>query len=163
MESNHRTPGNLSGFVQAKLRNLRNGRSLVQRFNSSESVEVLSAERRTLEFSYKDRDTYVFFDTETNESIELAEVLIGESKDYLVPDGQVDVLFVDDQPVTVELPGNVTLRVTEASDGVRGDTGGNAQKTVVCETGLVVSVPLFVKQGDSIRVSTSDGSYQSRA
>ncbi len=163
METQHRTPGNLRAFVQAKLRNLKNGRSLDQRFNSTEPMEVLSTDRRTLEYSYADRDNYAFMDPNNFETIELSISMLGEARNYLVPNGKVEVLFVDEQPVTVDLPSSAALKVTEAAEGIRGDTASNVQKPVTCETGLVVQVPLFIKMGDVIRVSTADGSYLGRA
>ncbi|MDD2762476.1 MAG: elongation factor P [Opitutaceae bacterium] len=163
METQHRTPGNLRAFVQAKLRNLKNGRSLDQRFNSTETMDVLTTDRRTLEFSYANRDNFAFIDPNNYETVELSIAMIGDAKNYLVANGKVEVLFVDDHPVTVDLPSAVTLKVTDAPEGIRGDTASNVQKTVTCETGLVVSVPLFIKNGDVIRVSTADGGYLGRA
>ncbi len=163
METQHRTPGNLRAFVQAKLRNLKNGRSLDQRFNSTESMEVLSTDRKTLEFSYADRDTYAFIDPQSFEQIELGEALVGEAKNYLVSNGKVEVLFVDDKPITIELPSAVSLKITKSADGIRGDTASNVQKPATLETGLVIQVPLFIKEGDTVRVSTADGSYLGRA
>jgi elongation factor P len=163
METQHRTPGNLRAFVQVKMRNLQYGKSLDQRFNSSDTIEVLQTERKTLEFSYKDRDTYAFMDPETYETIELPEQLIGETKNFLVANGKADVLYVDGRPITIELPSSVVLKVTESADGIKGDTASNVQKRAVLETGLVVQVPLFIKEGESLKISTSDGSYMGRA
>ncbi|MDE3084516.1 MAG: elongation factor P [Verrucomicrobiota bacterium] len=163
METQHRTPGNLRAFVQAKLRNLKNGRSFDQRFNSTESMDVLSTDRKTLEFSYSDRETYAFIDPNSFEQIELNEALIGEAKNYLVANGKVEVLFVDDRPITVELPSAVSLKVVESAEGIRGDTASNVQKRAKLETGLIIQVPLFVKEGEIVRVSTADGSYLGRA
>ena len=117
METQHRTPGNLRAFVQAKLRNLRNGRSLDQRFNSTETMEVLNTDRRTLEFSYADRENFAFMDPQSYETVELSAAMIGEAKYYLVANGKVEVLFVDDRPVTVDLPSAATLKVTDAPEG----------------------------------------------
>jgi elongation factor P len=163
METQHRTPGNLRAFVQAKLRNLKSGRSFEQRFNSSESMDVLPTDRRTLEFSYADRDSYAFIDPSTFEQIELAATLIGEAKNYLVANGKVDVLFVEDKALTIDLPSAVTLKIVDSADGIRGDTASNVQKPAKLETGLTIQVPLFVKAGELIRVSTADGSYLGRA
>jgi elongation factor P len=163
METQHRTPGNLRAFVQAKLRNLRNGRSLDQRFNSTESIEVLNTDRRTLEFSYADRENFAFIDPHSYETVELSAAMIGEAKHYLVANGTVEVLFIDGRAITVELPSSATLKVSDAPEGIRGDTASNVQKSVTCETGLVVQVPLFIKTGDVIRVSTADGGYLGRA
>jgi elongation factor P len=163
METQHRTPGNLRAFVQMKMRNLRYGKSLDQRFNSTDTVEVLPTEHKTLEFSYVDRDSFAFMDPETYESVELPATLIGDAKNYLVPNGKVDVLYVDEKPLTIELPSSVILKISESADGVKGDTASNVQKPAKMETGLIVNVPLFIKEGELIKVSTSDGSYMGRA
>ena len=163
MEVMHRTPGNLRAFVQAKLRNLRTGRSGDQRFNSTEPVELLTTDRQTLELSYIERDTYCFMNPTTYEQFELNETLIGDAKNYIVPNGTVEVLFVDDVPVTVSLPSSVTLKIVESADGVKGDTASNVQKPAKLETGLVVQVPLFIKEGETIKVSTDNGTYMGRA
>jgi elongation factor P len=163
METQHRTPGNLRAFVQVKMRNLRYGKSLEQRFNSPDPVEVLPTDRRTLEFSYADRDTFSFMDPETFETFELTATMIGDAKNYLVAGGKAEVLFINENPVTIDLPSAVTLKITESADGVKGDTASNVQKPAVCETGLVIQVPLFIKEGEIVRVSTLDGSYMGRA
>jgi elongation factor P len=163
METQHRTPGNLRAFVQVKMRNLRYGKSLEQRFNSPDPVEVLPTDRRTLEFSYADRDTYTFMDPETFESFELSAAMIGDAKNYLVPNGKAEVLFINDAPVTIDLPSTVTLKVVESAEGIKGDTASNVQKPAKCETGLMIQVPLFIKEGELVRVSTIDGSYLGRA
>ncbi len=163
METQHRTPGNLRAFVQMKMRNLRYGKSLDQRFNSTDTVEVLSTDKRMLEFSYADRDTYAFIDPESYETVELTANLVGEAKNYLTANGKVEVLFVDDKPITIDLPSAVALKITESADGIKGDTASNVQKPAKLETGLVIQVPLFVKEGEIVRVSTADGSYLGRA
>ncbi|HEU5079651.1 MAG TPA: elongation factor P [Opitutaceae bacterium] len=163
METQHRTPGNLRAFVQMKMRNLRYGKSLDQRFNSTDTVEVLSTDKRTLEFSYADRDTFAFMDPESFETVELSANLVGDAKNYLTANGKVEVLFVDEKPITIDLPSAVTLKVIESAEGIKGDTASNVQKPATLETGLVVQVPLFVKEGELIRVSTADGSYLGRA
>jgi elongation factor P len=163
METQHRTPGNLRAFVQIKMRNLRYGKALDQRFASTESIEVLPTDRKTLEFSYADRDAFAFIDPETFDQIELTEATLGEVKNYLTPGGRVDVLFVDDKPLSVDLPSTVSLKIIESADGVKGDTASNVQKPAKLETGLVIQVPLFIKEGELVRVSTVDGTYLGRA
>ncbi len=163
METQHRTPGNLRAFVQVKMRNLRYGKSLEQRFNSPDPVEVLPTDRRTLEFSYADRDTFSFMDPETFETFEISAQMIGDAKNYLVANGKAEVLFINDAPVTIDLPSTVTLKVVESAEGIKGDTASNVQKPAKCETGLVIQVPLFIKEGELVRVSTIDGSYLGRA
>ncbi|SRR5579883_3371691 len=163
METQHRTPGNLRAFVQIKMRNLRYGKSLDQRFASTDSMEVLPTDRRQLEFSYADRDAYAFIDPNTFDQIELSAETLGDVKNYLTPGGKVDVLFVDERALTVELPSAVSLKVIESAEGIKGDTASNVQKPAKLETGLTVQVPLFIKEGDVIRVSTADGTYLGRA
>ena len=163
METQHRSPGNLRAFVQIKMRNLRYGKSLEQRFGSTEAMEVLPTDRRTLEFSYADRENFAFIDPESFDQIELSAQTLGEVKNYLTAGGKVDVLFVDEKAVSVDLPSAVNLKVTESADGIKGDTASNVQKPATLETGLVIQVPLFIKAGDQIRVSTADGTYLGRA
>ncbi len=163
METQHRTPGNLRAFVQIKMRNLRYGKALDQRFASTDSMEVLPTEHKTLEFSYADRDTFAFMDPETFETVELSATLIGDAKNYLTANGRVDVLYVDEKPLTIELPSSVVLKVVESADGVKGDTASNVQKPATLETGLIVQVPLFIKEGELLKISTADGSYMGRA
>jgi elongation factor P len=163
LDMRHRTPGNLRAFVQAKLRNLSNQRSTDVRFSTSENIEKLTTDRQTLEFSYVDRGSYSFMNTETYESIEISEELVGEAKHYLVPNSEVEILFVENSPIDITLPSSVVLKVTESADGIRGDTASNVQKPATVETGLVVQVPLFIKLDEEIRVSTADGSYMGRS
>lgn len=163
LEVQHRTPGNLRAFVQATIRNLRNGKSNAVRFSSTESVEILTTDQQKLEFSYEDRGAYFFMDPNTFETIELPEPLIADAKNYIVPNAEVEVLLVDGNPVEVRLPSSVTLKVVESAEGVKGDTASNVQKPATLETGLVVQVPLFIKEGEEIKVSTADGSYMGRA
>ncbi|MBM3872408.1 MAG: elongation factor P [Verrucomicrobia bacterium] len=163
METQHRTPGNLRAFVQIKMRNLRYGKALDQRFASTETIEVLPTDRKTLEFSYADRDTFAFIDPESFDQIELTEATLGEVKNYLTPGGRVDVLFVDEKPLSVDLPSTVSLKIIESAEGVKGDTASNVQKPAKLETGLIIQVPLFIKEGETVRVSTVDGTYLGRA
>ena len=163
METQHRTPGNLRAFVQIKMRNLRYGKSLDQRFASTDTMDVLPTDRRTLEFSYADRDSFAFIDPTTFDQIELSAETLGDVKHYLTAGGKVDVLFVDDKALTVELPSAVSLKIVESADGIKGDTASNVQKPAKLETGLMIQVPLFIKEGDVVRVSTVDGAYLGRA
>ena len=122
----------------------------------------MSTDRRTLEFSYADRDTFAFMDPETFDQIEFSAQTLGDVKNYLTAGGKVDVLFVEEKPLTVELPSTVALKIVESADGVKGDTASNVQKPAKLETGLIVQVPLFIKEGEIIKVSTVDGSYLGR-
>ncbi len=163
LETVHRTPGNLRAFVQIKMRNLQYGKSLDQRFASSDSLEVMQTERKTLEFSYIAGDTFAFMDPESYETIELGADLVGDYKNYLTPNGTVEVLYVDGNPITIDLPSSVVLKVVESPEGLKGDTASNVQKPATMDTGLVVQVPLFIKEGEMLKISTADGSYMGRA
>jgi elongation factor P len=163
LDSQHRTPGNLRAFVQATLRSIRTGKSSDVRFSSSEKIEVVPLQMRKMEFSYKDGQDFVFSDPETFETITLTPEAVGDTKNYLVENAHVTVTFVDDKPVQIELPASVVLTVSEAPEGIRGDSANNVQKAVTLETGIVVQAPLFIKTGEKIKIDTRTGKYLERA
>lgn len=163
LDSQHRTPGNLRAFVQATLRSIRTGKSSDVRFSSSEKIEVVSLQMRKMEFSYKDGQDFVFSDPETFETITLTPEAVGDTKNYLVENAHVTVTFVEDKPVQIELPASVVLTVSEAPEGIRGDSANNVQKAVTLETGIVVQAPLFIKTGEKIKIDTRTGKYLERA
>lgn len=163
MDVQHRTPGNLRAFVQAKLRNLRTGNSMDVRFSSTEKIESVETTRRKVEFSYSDPTGFHFMDPETFETVTLQEDLVKDAMDYITENTAVEIQYVEEMPTSVELPSSVVLVVTESPEGVRGDTATNVQKPATLETGKVVSVPLFIKEGERIKVDTRTGEYMSRA
>ena len=163
LDSQHRTPGNLRAFVQATLRSIRTGKSSEVRFSSTERIEPVPMMSRKMEFSYKDGEDYVFTDPENYETVTLAKELVGDSKDYLVENGVVTVTFVEEKAVTIEIPSSVFLLVTDAPEGIRGDSANNVQKTCTLETGIHCQVPLFIKTGEKIKVDTRTGKYMERA
>lgn len=163
LDAQHRTPGNLRAFVQVTLRNVRSGRSSDVRFSSTEKVDVVPLVAKKMEFSYKDGEDYVFSDPETFETVTLTPEIVGEAKDYLVENTAVTVTFVEEKAVQIELPSSVVLTVTDAPEGVKGDSATNVQKTVTLETGLTVQVPLFIKNGEKLRIDTRTGKYIERA
>lgn len=163
LEVQHRTPGNLRAFVQVIVRYIGTGKSADIRFSSTEKVDTVETNRQQLEFSYSDHQGYHFMDPDTYETITLNEDLVSESKDYLVENLKVDVLSVEGRPVQIELPSAVELKVTESADGVRGDSANNVQKPATLETGKIINVPLFIKEGEVIRVDTRNGTYMGRA
>jgi elongation factor P len=163
LDSQHRTPGNLRAFVQATLRSIRTGRSSDVRFSSTEKIEVVPMMTRKMEFSYKDGEDYVFSDPENYETVTLAPEIVGDASNYLVENGVVTVTFVDDKAVSIELPSSVVLMVSDAPDGVRGDSANNVQKAIILETGITVQAPLFIKTGEKIKVDTRTGKYMERA
>lgn len=163
LDVQHRTPGNLRAFVQAIIRYINTGKSADVRFGSTDKVELVDVNRQTLEFSYKDNTGFHFMDPETYDTITLNENLLGEAKDWLVENLKVEVLSVEGRPVQVELPSSVQLKVVESAEGVRGDTASNVTKPAVLETGKTVNVPLFIKEGETIKIDTRTGAYMGRA
>jgi translation elongation factor P len=163
LDSQHRTPGNLRAFVQATLRSIRTGKSSDVRFSSTEKIDVVPMMTRKMDFSYKDGEDYVFSDPETYETVTLSPELVGEARNYLVENAPVTVTFVDDKAVSIELPSSVVLAVSDAPEGVRGDSANNVQKAVTLETGITVQAPLFIKTGEKIKVDTRTGKYMERA
>jgi elongation factor P len=163
LDTQHRTPGNLRAFVQATLRSIRTGKSSDVRFSSTEKVEIIPMMTRKMEFSYKDGEDYVFSDPDNYETVNLPPEIVGDGKNYLVENATVTVTFVDDKAVEVELPSSVVLKVTDAPEGIRGDSANNVQKAVVLETGITIQAPLFIKTGEKVKVDTRSGKYMERA
>jgi elongation factor P len=163
LETQHRTPGNLRAFVQATLRSIKTGKASDVRFSSTEKIEVIPMMTKKMDFSYKDGEDFVFSDPETYETTTLMPDIVGDAKNYLVENGSVTVTFVDEKAVSIEMPSSVTLVVSDAPEGIRGDSSNNVQKPVVLETGISVQVPLFIKTGEKIKVDTRTGKYMERA
>jgi elongation factor P len=163
LEVHHRTPGNLRAFVQAIIRYINTGKSADVRFGSTDKVEVVDIDRKQLEFSYQDRNGYHFMDPETYETITLPDNLIGDSKDYLVENLSVQVLYAQGKPVQIELPASVSLKVIESAEGLRGDTASNVTKPAKLESGKTINVPLFIKEGETVKIDTRTGAYMGRA
>jgi elongation factor P len=163
LDSQHRTPGNLRAFVQASIRSIRTGKSSDVRFSSTEKIEVVPMMTRKMEFSYKDGEDFVFSDPETYETVNLTPELVGDAKNYLVENSPVTMTFVEEKAVSIELPSSVVLKVTDAPEGIRGDSANNVQKPVTMETGIVIQAPLFIKTGEKLKIDTRTGKYMERA
>ena len=163
LDFQHRTPGNLRAFVQASLRSIRTGKASDVRFSSTEKIEPVPMMAKKMEYSYKDGQDYVFTDPENYETVTLAAELVGDSKNYLTENGVVTVTFVEEKAVSLELPSSVVLTVTEAPEGIRGDSANNVQKAIIVETGITVQAPLFIKTGEKIKIDTRTGKYMERA
>ena len=163
LETQHRTPGNLRAFVQASIRSIKTGKTSDVRFSSTEKIDVIPMTTRKVDFSYKDGEDYVFSDPETYETTTLTPVILGDAKDFLVENGTVTITFVEDKAVSIELPSSVILTVTDAPEGIRGDSSNNVQKAIILETGITVQAPLFIKTGEKIKVDTRTGKYMERA
>ena len=160
---NHRTPGNLRGFVQAKMRNLRSGTMIEHRFSSEDRVERAMLEEREMEYLYDDGEYYYFMNTENYEQMHLMKDLLGDAVSYLIPQLRVKVEFFEGKPISVELPPTVDMTVVETEPGMKGASVLNVTKPAKMETGLVVQVPAFIKENEKIRVNTAEGTYQERA
>ncbi|MBO6102631.1 MAG: elongation factor P [Opitutales bacterium] len=159
----HSTQGRGAGFVQTTLRNLKNGSSTTVKFRTTENVEFCHTTQKTLEFSYVDGDVYHFIHPETFEDYSLPENILSDDKKWLVEGHEYAILFVNDEPVSLELPANIVIEVKEAREGLRGDTSSAPTKPVTLVNGVVVQVPLFIKTGDKLRIRTEDNAYISRA
>jgi len=160
---NHRTPGNLRGFVQVKMRSLRSGSMTEHRFSSEDKVEKALLEEQEMQYLYDDGEYYYFMNTENYEQMHLMKDLLGDATEYLIPQLMVKVEFYEGKPMSVELPATVDLTVVETEPGMKGATVSNVTKPAKLETGLVVQVPSFITEGEKIRVNTAEGTYQERA
>src|SRR5271165_6353300 len=159
----HRTPGNLRAFIQAKLRNLRTGAMFEHRFRSGDPIEKITVDEVQMEYLYADGDDYYFMNTENYEQLHLGRDILGDAVDYLISNLQIKVEFFDGKAVGVELPQAVELTVVETEPGLKSATASSVTKPAKTETGLVVQVPPFINEGEKIRVDTSEGAYLSRA
>lgn len=163
LDLGHVKPGKGAAFVTAKLKNLRTGSIVEERFNSGIKVETARIEKRDMQYLYTSGDTYVFMNMETYEQLELTAEQVGSNKDFLIENLMVNIIQYEGELLGINLPDKIELTVTETEPAVKGNTTNNALKDAVLETGLKVRVPLFVEQGEKIIISTADGKYSSRA
>ena len=159
----HRTPGNLRAFIQAKLRNLRTGAMFVERFRSPDPIEKVTVDEVEMEFLYADGDNYYFMDTSNYEQTHRTRAILGDSVEYLTANLPIRVEFFDGKAVGIELPQTVVLTVIETEPGLKSATASSVTKPAKTETGLVVQVPPFINEGEKIKVDTAEGTYLSRA
>ncbi len=159
----HRTPGNLRAFIQAKLRNLRTGAMFEHRFRSGDAIDRVIVDEISMEFLYADGDDYYFMNPENYEQTVLKHSTLGESVEFLTSNLQIKVSYFDGVAVGIDLPSTVELTVVETEPGLKSATATNVTKAAKMETGLVVMVPAFINEGEKIRVDTSEGAYLSRA
>jgi elongation factor P len=163
LELQHVTPGNLRGFVRVKMRNIRSGVLADNRFRSDDTVERAVLDEREMQYLYQDGDAFCFMDTTNYEQVHISSEALGDSVNYLKAEMTIKVEFYEVEPVGIELPVTVDLKVTDTAPGIKGATASAQVKPATLETGLVVQVPPFVNSGDVIRVSTDTGEYLSRA
>jgi elongation factor P len=159
----HRTPGNLRAFIQAKLRNLRTGAMFEHRFRAADSFEKVMVDEVSMEFLYADGDDYYFMNPVDYEQTVLKGSTLGDAVEYLTPNLQIKVSYHDGTAVGIDLPTNVELTVVETEPGLKSATASSVTKPAKTETGLIVQVPSFINEGEKIRVDTSEGTYMSRA
>ncbi len=162
LESEHRTPGNLRAFYQAKLRVIRSGKLLENRFRSGESIDIVRVEQRPFQFLYRDGEFFVFMENETYEQITVDAKIVGDAAKLMKESQEVQVSFEESTPLSVELPAHVTLRITYTEPGFKGDSANNVLKPATIETGATINVPTFVNDGELIRIDTRSGAYIER-
>ncbi|MFM8569766.1 MAG: elongation factor P [Candidatus Kapaibacterium sp.] len=162
LESEHRTPGNLRAFYQVKLRVVRSGKLLENRYRSGESIDIVRVETRPFQYLYRDGEFFVFMENETYEQITVDAKIVGDAAKFMKESQEVQVAFEESTPLSVELPAHVTLRITYTEPGFKGDSANNVLKPATLETGASISVPTFVNDGELIRIDTRTGQYVER-
>ena len=163
LEVSHVTPGNLRGFVRVKLRNIRNGAMSDQKLRSEDTLDRATLDEREMQYLYQDGDDFYFMDTTSYEQTHITREALGDSVNYMKPEMMIQVEFYGEEPVGIELPPAVDLKVLDTAPGIKGATASNQVKPATLETGLVVSVPPFVNPGDIVKINTETGEYLSRA
>ena len=161
-EAQHKTPGNLRGMVQARLRNLKSGSIIEHRFRSVDMVERAMLDENEMEFLYQDGDMYHFMNSETYEQIGLSADILADAVKYLIPNCKLKVELYEGRPVGITLPMNVEMTVVETEPSIKGASVSNVGKPAKMENGLVVQVPAFIAEGERIRIDTATGNYVER-
>ncbi len=162
IEFQHVNPGNWRAFVRTRLKSLRNGKVIENRFRAGEAIDVIRIERKEYQFLYRDGTGYVFMDKVNFEQLTVEERQIGDGAQFLKDGESIDILFNNTDITGIELPVSVELQVVETVPGVRGDTASNTTKPAQLETGATVNVPLFINEGDMLRIDTRTGNYIER-
>jgi elongation factor P len=157
----HVKPGKGGAFVRTKLKHMRLGRVIDNTFRAGEKVALVDFDEKRMQYLYRD-DRYHFMDLDTYDQISLSAEEVGEARDFLKENTEVEILFIDGSPVTVELPNFIELQIVKTDPGIRGDTASGGSKPATLETGAVVQVPLFLNQGDVVKVDTRSGEYLGR-
>jgi elongation factor P len=158
----HHTPGNLRAMVQTKLRNMNSGSLIDKRLRSVDQVEVPYVETREFEYLYSSGDEHVFMDTETFDQLSFPPDILGTAMQYVLPNSKVQVMYIDNKPVSVDVPASIDLTVTDTPPSIKGATATNQYKDATLENGLKIQVPPFIGPGDRIRVDTRTGEYVER-
>ncbi len=158
----HRTPGNLRAFYQARMRNVRTGKLVEYRFRTDEEVEIARVETNDYQYLYDDADFFVVMDNNTYEQFNIPKALFGDAARFLKESMNVLIAFESEEPIMASLPASVELEITYTEPAVKGDTSTNALKNATVETGVEIRVPLFINQGDKVKVDTRTGDYIER-
>jgi elongation factor P len=158
----HVKPGKGGAFVRTKIKNLRNGKIVEKTFRAGEKIRAADVEDRTMQYLYHDGESYVFMDSESYDQLPFSVEQLGDSVKYLQENLEVDVLFWQSKPINIELPAFIVAAVAQCDPGMKGDTAQGATKPATLETGAVVQVPLFIKEGEKLRVDTRSGEYVER-
>jgi elongation factor P len=161
-KAEHRTPGNLRAFVQVRMRNLRSNALIDHRFRSTDTIEKVNFDEVDMQYLYSDGDSFCFMNTANYEQIQLHKDVIGDRANYMMPDVILKVEFYEGNPVDIQLPATVDLKVVETEPGIKGASATNVTKPAKLETGLIVQVPPFISEGELIRVDTAEGTYLER-
>jgi elongation factor P len=164
LEFQHVKPGKGGAFVRTKLRKIEDGSVQDKTFRAGEKFRPVRTESRKMQYLYDSGEATVFMDSRDYEQIEIPTEIVGEAMRWVLPNDEVEVLFVDERPSDVQVPSAIEMKVTQTEPGVKGDTAsGGGNKAATLESGVVVQVPLFIEEGESIRVDTRNGEYVSRA
>jgi elongation factor P len=164
IEFQHVKPGKGGAFVRTKLRRIEDGSVIDKTFRAGEKFRPVHTESRKMQYLYDSGDAAVFMDSRDYEQIEIPSDSLGDVMRWVLPNSGVEVLFVDEQPSDVQVPGAIEMKVTQTDPGLKGDTAsGGGNKPATLESGVVVQVPLFIEEGESVRVDTRTGEYVSRA
>jgi elongation factor P len=164
IEFQHVKPGKGGAFVRTKLRKIEDGTVQDKTFRAGEKFRPVHTESRKMQYLYDSGEAAVFMDTGDYEQIEIPRDVAGDVMQWLLPNAEVDVLFVDERPSDVQVPSAIEMKITQTEPGVKGDTAsGGGNKPATLESGVIVQVPLFIEEGESIRVDTRSGEYLSRA
>lgn len=159
----HRTPGNKRAIYQTTLKNLLSSKIINKRYSPTDNVEKADLESKKVQYLYQDHSGFHFMNMDTYETVTLSSEMVDQFKYYLKENLEAEVLYYEYHPVTIELPVSVDLKVTESSPGIRGDTTGKAMKPATLETGLKINLPLFIEEGEIVKVDTRTGEYLGRA
>jgi elongation factor P len=164
LEFQHVKPGKGGAFVRTKLRRIDDGSVIDRTFRAGEKFRPVRTESRKMQYLYDSGDAAVFMDTSDYEQLEISKDVAGEALRWLLPNGEVEILFVDERPSDVQVASAIEMKVTQTEPGVKGDTAsGGGSKPATLESGVTVQVPLFIEEGETVRVDTRSGEYVSRA